>query len=138
MSERATPVSVPQEPHVGVFWLVPDGDQEPRLISDAVPLSAAEPYGDFLTFSRGHYEVWEGWRRLGATGLRRLGLALTILTDEYEFHPRGRIVFSVPSKSFWLYVDRRLHRPAMMARIKDRFGLASSRCVVKFDAHYRS
>ncbi len=60
-------------PSVGIFWGVPDGEHT-VLVTDRTPLAEAEPYGDCLTHSRGHHEVWEAWRRLGATTLRRRGL----------------------------------------------------------------
>ena len=63
-------------PNVGIFWGVPAGHV--ALVTDATPLAAAEPYGDFLTHPRGHCEVWEGWRRLGPAGLARRGLPLAV------------------------------------------------------------
>lgn len=48
------------------------------LVTDLTPLAEAEPYGAFLTHPRGHYEVWEGWRRLGPAGLARRGLPVLV------------------------------------------------------------
>jgi len=33
------------------------------LLIDSTSLAEAEPYGDFLTHPRGHYEVWSRWQR---------------------------------------------------------------------------
>lgn len=60
----------------------------------------AEPYGDFLTHSQGHFEVWEGWQRLGPAGLARRGLPAAIACREYDEFPRGRIVFSKARAAF--------------------------------------
>lgn len=56
-------------PCVGIVWGVPDGHGPLRLAFDRTRLAVAETYGDHLTHSRGHHEVWEGWRRLGPAGL---------------------------------------------------------------------
>ncbi|MGI8840131.1 MAG: hypothetical protein ACR2F8_05025 [Caulobacteraceae bacterium] len=125
-------------PQVGVFWRVPDGLHGQTLIVDTTQISEAEAYGDFLTHARGHYEIWEDWRGLGAEGLRQRGLPLAILSKEYEKHPRGRVVFSNPDHTFCIYADRRLHKPAIVSEIRQRFGLAAISCVLKSDAHYRS
>jgi len=46
-------------PAVGIVWGVRDGNGPRRIVIDGTPLGKAEPYGDFLTHPRGHYEVWE-------------------------------------------------------------------------------
>ena len=108
------------------------------LVTDRTPLAEAEPYGDFLTHSRGHYEVWEGWRRLGTAGLAARGLPTLIARHEYEHFPRGRIVFDKTTDYFTLYADRRLQAPKMLAGVQCAFGLDPARCVIRSDLHYRS
>ncbi|GJE59014.1 hypothetical protein MPOCJGCO_1100 [Methylobacterium trifolii] len=44
------------------------------LIVARTVLAVAEPYGDCLTHADGHYERWEAWQALRATGLRSAGL----------------------------------------------------------------
>jgi hypothetical protein len=55
-------------PHVGIFWMVADPKRD-VLVTDSVPLTEAEPYGDCLTHPRGHYEVWDRWRQHGSAWL---------------------------------------------------------------------
>lgn len=124
-------------PFVGIFWGVPDAGHT-VLVTDRTSLAEAEVYGDSLTHPRGHYEVWEGWRRLGATTLRRRGLPPAIAAYEYETFPRGRIVYMRPQALFTLYADRRLQRPETVAELVQLFGLTGQRHVVRSDAHYRS
>jgi hypothetical protein len=124
-------------PSVGIFWGVSEVGRT-ALVVDATPLSAAEPYGDFLTHPRGHYEMWEAWRPLGPAGLARRGLPPAIAFREYEEFPRGRIVFQTRERLFVIYADRRLQTPAMVARIIATFGLDGERTAVRFDAHYRT
>ncbi len=124
-------------PCVGIFWVVPDG-RGTEILTEATPLAAAEPYGDFLTHSRGHYEVWEAWQRLGPAGLARRGLPAAIAFREYEEFPRGRIVYDTRERLFVVYADRKLQNPAMVARIIAGFGLDGERTAVRSDAHYLS
>lgn len=122
---------------VGIFWGVPLGFGF-TLVTDATPLSVAEPYGDFLTHPRGHYEVWEAWRRLGGTGLTRRGLPAAIAFSEYEAFPRGRIVYDTKAEIFTIYADCKLQTAAFVEEITRAFGLSGKQCVVRSDAHYRS
>lgn len=125
------------EPSVGIFWGVPDSGRT-VLVTDRTPLAEAETYGDCLTHPRGHYEVWEAWRRLGATTLRRRGLPPAIAGHEYEAFPRGRVVYRRGPGLFTLYADRRLQRPDTIADLIQLFGLAGQPHVVHSDMHYRT
>lgn len=132
LPERVTP-----SPSVGIFWGVPEGGRT-VLVMDRTPLAEAEAYGDCLTHLRGHHEVWESWRRLGATALRRRGLPPVIVSHEYEAFPRGRMVYMRGPALFTLYADRRLQRPEMIAELVRLFGLAGERHAVRSDSHYRT
>ena len=124
-------------PSVGIFWSVPEGDRT-VLVTDRTVLAEAELYGDCLTHPRGHHEVWEAWRRLGATALRRRGLPPGIAGHEYEAFPRGRVVYMRGPALFTLYADRRLQRPETIAELVHLFGLAGERHAVRSDTHYRT
>jgi len=124
-------------PRVGIFWRVPADRRDPVLVVDSEPLARSEPYGEMMTHPRGHYEVWERWRRLGLAGLRARGLPEAIYWAEYEAFPRGRVVYAAAEKVFWIYADRRLQTPAIITVIRERLNLLAETCVVKSDAHYR-
>ncbi len=123
---------------VGIVWGIRDGAGPLLLVTDCTPLAEAEPYGDFLTHPRGHYEVWEGWRRLGAAGLAKRGLPTLIAWHEYEHFPRGRVVFDATTQRFTLYADRKLQAPGVLHEVLCAFGLDPARCVVRSDPHYQS
>jgi hypothetical protein len=123
---------------VGIVWSVRDGSGPRQLVIDSTPLVEAEPYGDFLTHPRGHYEVWEGWRRLGLSGLASRRLPTVIAWHEYEHFPRGRVVFDTRSRRFTLYADRKLQGSAMLVRMLSLFGLDPVLCAVRSDPHYRT
>ncbi|POR41346.1 hypothetical protein CRT23_19450 [Methylobacterium sp. V23] len=124
-------------PSVGIFWAVPDCGRM-VLVTDHTTLAEAEPYGDCLTHPRGHHEVWEAWRRLGATTLRRRGLPPAIAGHEYEAFPRGRVVYMRTPALFTLYADRRLQRLETVSELVRLFGLTRQDHAVRSDAHYRT
>lgn len=95
-----------------------------RLLIDATPLAEAEPYGDFLTHPRGHYEVWSRWQRRHPTPPAGQSISQAIAYHEYEDVPRGRIVYEIKSGRFIVYADRRLQQERTIASIADKFGLA--------------
>jgi hypothetical protein len=114
--------------------MVQTPEAEPRLLAAGCPLDQAEPYGDCLTYSPGHYETWARWRRdRTVPALRAL-----VRSHEYEDWPRGRIVFDRSSDLFIIYADRKLLTPAMIARIKAQFHLPAERTEVTSDWHYQS
>ncbi|MCJ2092680.1 hypothetical protein MKK67_09220 [Methylobacterium sp. J-072] len=131
------PVDAHLSPSVGIFWGVPEGGRT-VLVTDRTSLAKAEAYGDCLTHPRGHHEVWEAWRKLGATMLRRRGLPTAIASHEYEAFPRGRVVYMREPALFTLYADRRLQSPETIAELVRLFGLAGERHAVRSDAHYRT
>jgi hypothetical protein len=102
------------------------------------PLSRAEPYGDCLTYPRGHHELWEEWRRMLASDLIGNGLPVSIIGHEYEEFPRGRLVYQRPAKRFVIYADRKLFDAAIIARIVEQFALAHEIREVRSDDHYRT
>jgi hypothetical protein len=123
---------------VGIFWGIPDSKQSWMLLSDATVLSEAEPYGDFLTHPRGHYDVWSKWQKLTAAELAKQGIPQAVAYHEYEDFPRGRIVYHVKARQFILYADRSLQHPRTLTEIVDRFALSPRTYVVRSDAHYRT
>ncbi|UDL93589.1 hypothetical protein LGH83_13525 [Lichenihabitans sp. PAMC28606] len=123
---------------VGIVWDVRDGNRPPQLVIDGTSLVEAEPYGDFLTHARGHYEVWEGWRQLGPAGLIGRGLPPAIAWHEYEHFPRGRVVFNTRSRRFTLYADSKLQGRDTRLEVLGMFGLDPLFCDVHSDSHYRT
>lgn len=136
MPHRLCPHTPPAQ--VGLFWRVGEAAGPAVLVSVGIGLDAAEPYGAFLGHPGGHCDIWEGWRRLGVGGLLRQGLPACIASHEYEDFPRGRIVYHCPTRSFTVYIDRRLNAPAQRRAIVSRFGLSAQTVRFAFDPHYRT
>jgi hypothetical protein len=123
---------------VGIFWGIPEPDGSWTILVDATPLAAAEPYGDFLTHPRGHYDVWAFWQKTRTAPIASRSTLQAIADQEYEVFPRGRIVYNVRTQFFTVYADRRLQREETIARIAGEFGLVPGSFAVRSDAHYRS
>ena len=123
---------------VGIFWSIPEPDGSWSILIDATSLAEAEPYGDFLTHPRGHYEVWTQWQKTRTAPDVNGFILQTIADHEYEFFPRGRIVYNTGTGGFILYADRRLQQDATIARIASEFELAAGTYTVRSDEHYRS
>lgn len=123
-------------PRVGIYWGIIHSTEDLELVTDMTSLAEAERYGEFLTHPRGHYDVWEAWRRSGPRGLARLKLPKLITWTEYETLPRGRVVYHVSHKHFTIYADRRLQRTSFSQKIANDFGLASSSYSIASDTHY--
>jgi hypothetical protein len=130
-----TAIAQREAPHVGIFWVAQTSNGEPRLLAAGCPLDQAEPYGDCLTYSAGHYETWTQWRRD-----RSVDPALRAIVRSYEYEdwPRGRVVFDRSRVLFILYADRKLMTPVMIARIKTQFHLPEERTEIQSDWHYQS
>lgn len=123
---------------VGIFWGIPDTKRSWTFLADITPLAEAEPYGDFLTHPRGHYDVWNNWQGLSAAQLTRQAIPQAVAYHEYEDFPRGRIVYQTKSGQFIAYADRRLQLPDLLTEIAKLFALAPGTFVVRSDAHYRT
>jgi hypothetical protein len=130
-----TAIAPRETPHVGIFWLVQTSNGKARLLAVGCPLDQAEPYGDCLTYSPGHYETWAHWRREKTVDP---ALRAIVCLHEYEDWPRGRIVFDRARDVFIIYADRKLMTPVMITRIETQFHLPEKRTEVKSDLHYQS
>lgn len=125
-------------PSVGIFWLISSA-QKTVLLTQRSPLKDAESYGDCLTHPVGHYELWERLRSLPVPSLKKRGLPVEVKTAEYEYYPRGRVVYETPSDSFVIYADIRLQAPELIRKIIEAFCLDQQTDVtVRSDSHYRS
>jgi len=131
--------SVPSQfPSVGIFWGVAENNSQLALLTQRTTLSQAEPYGDFLTNPNGHYEVWEQLNELPLKVFQARNLPEQIRMHEYEFYPRGRVVYEIPQKRFFLYLDSKLATEAFVAVATRWFNLTDEKVVIRFDEHYRT
>jgi hypothetical protein len=124
--------------HIGIFWGMPNPNHSWRILADKISLAEAEPYGDFLTHPRGHYDVWSKWQKLNAKTLAEQDIPEAVAYHEYEEFPRGRIVYNTKTHQFIIYADRKLQRPNVINDITALFAISPGTFVVRSDAHYRT
>ena len=106
---------------IGIFFVV-----NSEVMFDAVPLEQGELYGDTITFS-GHYDYWLALVPKNPTEQR-------FKSHEYDYFPRGRLVYFVKSNSFRLYADRCLKK-ADLKKVAETFHLPA--CQLARDEHYQ-
>ena len=123
------------EPYVGIFWGL-HSDEGLRLLFDQTPLRFAEAYGSCLTHLAGHYDVWERWRSEPIDAAAP-DVSAIVRRHEYDEVPRGRVVYQVEERVFWIYADRTLIDPVVTDEIKALFGLRGLACLLRIDPHYR-
>lgn len=78
-----------EELKVGLYFYVDD-----RFVFSGCSLSEAESYGDFLIYSKSHFDVWNSNKLLNMLG-----------KIPYDFYPRGRIVYRKSDDTFIIYYD---------------------------------
>ena len=112
-----------EEIKVGIFWMIND-----HLISNTVLLSQSEKYG--LALQHGGH--WDYWEELNPTTHEQYLLK----THEYDWFPRGRVVFFPAKERVVVYADKCLWTPHVKRLIQKAFDI---RDVISFtaDSHYR-
>lgn len=99
--------------YVGIFFYIKD-----KLYLHTCILAEAESYGDFLVFPYSHDQIWrECYQK--------------IYLVDFDFFPRGRIVYCVSESSFWIYKDCCIPKKALN-NVKTTLG----KTIEKFDEHY--
>ena len=63
-----------------------------------MPLDQGESYGDAIDYS-GHYDYWQTCKPQNQTGI-------LFKSHDYDYFPRGRVVYFKRSNSHRLYADR--------------------------------
>jgi hypothetical protein len=108
--------------NVGIFFRVSG-----EFLIDAVPVGAAEPYGDALQYS-GHYDYHEALLPETTVGYR-------FKAHAYDYYPRGRVVYFPKSDQFTLYIDPCLTQKEI-SRLLTLFGLEGQQVNIATDEHY--
>lgn len=108
---------------VGIFFRVSEA-----FLIDAISFDAAEPYGDALQYS-GHYDYHEALQP-------RTSVEYRFKAHDYDYYPRGRVVYFPKMNQFTLYVDSCL-TPKDISRLLTLFGLEGQQVNFTADEHYR-
>jgi len=110
------------EPMIGIFFKVGS-----ELITDLVPVHLGEPYADAIQYG-GHYEFHERMVPVKPHDFR-------FKAHEYDYYPRGRVVFFPKQNSYVLYRDPCLS-PGDICKIIGVFALDGQAVRLATDEHY--
>ncbi len=108
---------------VGIFFKVSND-----FLIDALPVNSGEPYGDAIQYS-GHYDFHEAL-------LPKSPAEFSFKSHDYDFYPRGRVVYFQASESFTLYSDPCLTQEDI-GRLINLFNLDGQKIIIASDEHYR-
>src|SRR5438128_736051 len=106
-------------PQVGIFFFAQE-----RLWVECTPLPQAEDYGACKTHSRSHDEYWSNLVSAGE-----------VPDDEYEEHPRGRVVYDSSVRRFTLFADRCILVSKVLVQSVIRKLNLPTNTVLKADSH---
>ena len=101
--------------YVGLFFIV---NGAPLLHKRT--LADAEPYGDFINYPESHNDVWQ----------RNYARKYKV---DFDYFPRGRIVYDQKSGIFLLYCDKCVASEAE----KLRGCYPKDKCMMVLDEHYQ-
>lgn len=129
-------MSVLSEGKVGFFWLVPSRLGGDQALGDALSLKKAERYGEALTHPTGHYEFWQEMQKRGPAWLRARNVSGSILANEYEDWPRGRVTYQVDSQRYNVLAHPSIFRPSRLVLVIEMFNLQRQSVALATDLHY--
>lgn len=108
---------------VGIFWRV-----DSIIVSDTVSLKQGESYGGAVQHG-GHYDFHESLEPANPHEYR-------LKAHDYDYYPRGRVVFFTIKNCFALYADPCLSVEDIQ-KVTSLFGLEKQTVEIRGDDHYR-
>ncbi|HEY9162856.1 MAG TPA: hypothetical protein VIS94_17400 [Desulfomonilia bacterium] len=117
------------KPKVGIIFSV-----EGQVLIDSTSVNEAEKTSDYIDHPRAHSEFWEALQEVCLSE----GIRHTITETDYDYYPRGRVVYSIKDRMFFVYLDRCIiDNHELVDEIISRMNLSKKRCRVTTDFHYQ-
>jgi hypothetical protein len=117
-------------PMVGIFWVDKKNKRIDLIHADPIKSADLEPGAEFINGLHAHFAVWELLRAKG-------DLPKKWVDQEYEYVPRGRVLYDRKRKQFKVYSSKAL---AVSQWFQDAvlkgFSLPVKRTGFFGDAHY--
>ena len=101
---------------VGIFFWVND-----EFLFHGCKVEAAEEYGDFRVYDKSHFEIWDEFY-------------FQKYHKDYDYFPRGRVVYDMTTESFVIYKDNCIGGDEMKVFLEN---YEKVRCRVERDEHYQ-
>lgn len=111
------------ESKLAVFWYTGKAGNE-FIGPEASLLSPEmETYGDYMQLPHDHFEIWDQYNTVGPHA-------------EYDYYPRGRILFKVTIHKFVVIGDKRIvDDETVRHQLKEHYHLPQT-TIFKTDEHY--
>lgn len=111
-----------RESRVGAFYFIGN-----KIISNDIDVRDADEYGGFKNYSS-HWDLWRAF-------LKEYPEYDSL---DYDYFPRGRVVFDGNKHKYVLYLDSKLTEPKYLNKIKSQYRLSSGSFIFGDDEHYTS
>jgi hypothetical protein len=118
---KSKPAQVAESPCVGIFWVF-----EGKLLAYTCAPSDGIDNEWSINGQHDHVDYWPTFQRQHPS-LRNI---------EYEDVTRGRVLFLKKPPTFCVYMDKRLHKPAIKKLILAGFNLPPKQTKFLTDPHY--
>jgi hypothetical protein len=89
------------DPKVGIFWIDIKGRKLALIFSEPVRSIVSSPKEQFVSGDYSHYDTWEKLKRRNKMPPEWKG-------KEYEYVPRGRVVYDRKRRKFYAYASGKL------------------------------
>lgn len=110
------------ESRVGAFYFVGD-----KIISNSIDISDGDNYGDFVNYSS-HWDLWKAF-------LKEYPEYKYL---DYDYFPRGRVVFDKKQWKYILYIDHKIRDRKYLEKVESQYNLRKNSYVIGEDEHYQS
>lgn len=107
---------------VGAFFFIGN-----HIISNDIDREQGDKYGDYINYSS-HWDLWRAFVKLYPE----------YESLDYDYFPRGRVVYSMKEGIYILYVDSKLNGGKYIDKIKSQYQLEPGKYKQEFDEHYQS
>lgn len=110
---------------IGIFWVYKN-----KVLGKRCPLiNGVQSVGGLVDTDFSHYQEWE----LNKTILKPFN---ELKGSEYQQFPRGRVLYSKPEKTFFIYIDPQLNNLQAKTLIREFFSLQMQKVRWRLDSHY--
>lgn len=110
------------ESKVGAFYFIGN-----KIISNDIDVRDGEEYGDYVNYSS-HWDLWRAF-------LKEYPEYKYL---DYDYFPRGRVIFDKKNWKYILYIDNKLNTPKYLDKIESQYRLRKGTYEIGKDEHYDS
>ena len=118
------------DPKVGIFWIDIKGRKLALIFSEQVRPIVLNPKEQFVPGAYSHYDAWEKLKRRNEIPPEWKG-------KEYEYVPRGRVVYDTKRQMLYAYASEKLvYKKWFRKEVILKFSLLPENTLFLSDLHY--